>query len=93
MTCHGYCRNTALLPTTLTPADEDAAVVVERIGQPVVGQRGVDGAFGIGREDGVEVVGRRDARRSVEPGELCGVLARLGLRGDPDAGQLEPRSR
>ena len=37
------------------PGRQDAPVVLERIGQPVVGHRGVDGAFRTGREHGVEI--------------------------------------
>ena len=39
------------------PRGQDAAVVLERLGQPVVGHRGVDRAVGLGRQHGVEIGG------------------------------------
>ncbi len=67
---------------------EDAAVVLERIGQAVVGHRGVDRAFGLGRQHGVEIGGGGDARRDIKSRKLSGVLACLGVRGHPHGGQL-----
>jgi hypothetical protein len=49
-----------------------------------------DGAFGVGREHGVEVGGGRNARRNVKARKLSCVLACFGIRRHPYAGQLEP---
>ena len=70
---------------------QDAPVVLERIGQPVVGHRGVDRAFGLVGQDRVEVGGGRDARRNIKARKLSGVLARLGFARHPDAGELVGR--
>ena len=56
---------------------QDAPVVLERLGQPVVGHRGVDRAVGLGRQHRVEVGGRRDARRIVKSGKLAASLPAL----------------
>ena len=64
---------------------EDAPVILERVGQAVVGQRGVDRAVGLGRQHGVEVGGGGDARRDIKSRKLSGVLAGLGFRGHPHA--------
>ena len=91
ITCHGYCNTPGAEPTTSIPAVEDAANVGHGLGQPGVAHRAVHDAVGFGRDDRVEVIGRGDAGRHAQPGQFACVLAHLGVRRHPDAGQVEAR--
>ena len=70
---------------------QDAPIVLERVGQPVVGHRGVDRALRAGGQHLVEVGGGGDAGRDIKAGKLSGVFAGLGVRRHPDAGELVVR--
>jgi hypothetical protein len=54
-------------------------VVLERVGQAVIGHRGVDRAFGFVGQDRIEICGGGDARRIVKSRKLCGVLGGFGF--------------
>ena len=64
---------------------KDAPVILECVGQAVVGHRGVNGAVRLGRQHGIEICRRGDPRRDIKARKLSGVLPGLGIRGDPHA--------
>ena len=73
------------------PGGQDAPVIVERVGQPVVGHRGVDRALRAGGQHRVQVGGRGDPGRDIKAGKLSGVFAGFGIRRHPHAGELVVR--
>jgi hypothetical protein len=68
---------------------QDPHDVAHRVRQPVVAHRAVHRAVGPGRQHRVQIVGGDDTRGHVEPGQLAGILAHLGIRFDTNTGQLE----
>ena len=89
MTPHGYWNTPGDVPTTLTPADRMRRTSVTASGirlSPIAQYTAQSG-----------LVASRASRslvammpvEVVEPGELACVLADLGVRGHPDAGQFE----
>ena len=62
------------------PGGQDAPVVIERIGQPVVGHRGVDRALRVGGQHRIQIGGRGDSGRDIKTGKLSGVFAGFGVR-------------
>jgi hypothetical protein len=68
---------------------QERADVGHRLLQPDVTHRAVDDTLGLGGNDGVEIIGRHDARRDVQARQFTGVLADLRVRRHPDPRQLE----
>ena len=62
------------------PGGQDAPVILERVGQPVVGHRGVDRALRAGGQHRIQIGGRGDPRRDIKAGKLSGVFAGFGFR-------------